>query len=244
MPPIEDYDNLDHIHASRTPAGSALLSLSTFIDLHGSTMPHLPHHSSSTNPPPPTINDSSISRVTRLGISAQAWLLDTKKSMSLHYGIVGLYGDIREVHTSLEKDEVSERRRLMEVCKHAHTLCYYQSVLEPKERSRLVSEEASIRRDIDTRMRRSRSQEVPLLVSSNLMLQALDMERVDLHREFTDMLQTILLAERLDREDLVASMVRRGKDPFRSPTVQSSSSNNNGVPVSYTHLTLPTKRIV
>eukprot|EP00164_Ancoracysta_twista_P010471 GFYU01015802.1.p1 GENE.GFYU01015802.1~~GFYU01015802.1.p1 ORF type:complete len:275 (-),score=-28.26 GFYU01015802.1:87-848(-) len=78
-------------------------------------------------------------------------------------------------------------------------------------------------------MRRSRSQEVPLLVSSNLMLQALDMERVDLHREFTDMLQTILLAERLDREDLVASMVRRGKDPFRSPTVQSSSSNNNGV---------------
>ena len=218
MASIEDYDDLDHILASRTSAGKALRSLSTYIDLQHTTLPHLQQYSTNTTN---TTTSSS------LGTSAHTWLLDKKKSMALHNGMVAINGEIREVHTALEKDEVRERRRLTEMCKYAHTICNYHSVVEPKERSKLVAEEVAIRRDIDTMMRRSRSQEVPLLISSNLMLQVLDMERVELHREFTETLETILLAEGLDREDLVASMVRRGKDPFRSPTLQGMSSSNH-----------------
>jgi len=225
MPPLEDYDDLDHIHASRTPAGKALLSLSSFLDLHDSTLPQIKAYSAT--------HSKNVSASHTLSTSAHAWLLGTKKSLSLHNGIVGLNGDIREVHAALEKDERKERGRLMEECKYAGSICNYHSVVEPKERSRLTTEEVALRQDIDVAMRRARSHEVPLRVSSNLMLQVLDIERVELHREFTETLETILLAEGLDREDLVASMVRRGKDPFRSPTVQGRSGNGQQQPPPY-----------
>jgi hypothetical protein len=164
---------------------------------------------------------------------ARKWLLETKNSLALHNGLRNIHGGCMATYAALIGEEEIQRGAVLRAYHHARDVCRYTSEAEPYERLMIVADESDSRRELRSEMLLARNTQVPLLVASNLMLQALELEMADLLGDFSDTLDTILCAEGLDREDLVASLVRRGKDPFRSPSLAHQPSSPSHHPPSY-----------